>query len=92
MIPEREVIGIKKSTVKKDNKTITYTNIHCAADFTDASGTIGREVKVLTTTQEVNLLVGDKFKALYDVGQRWNADTRQFENVPVLAEIVKISK
>lgn len=90
MIPEREVIGIK-TTQSKDGK-ITYTNIHCASDFTDDKGTIGREVKVLTTTQQVNLVVGDKFKALYDLGQRWNADTRQFENVPVLAEIVKISK
>lgn len=90
MIPEREVIGIK-TTQSKDGKT-TYTNIHCASEFTDDKGTIGREVKVLTTTQHVNLVVGDKFKALYDLGQRWNADTRQFENVPVLAEIVKISK
>lgn len=92
MIPEREVIGIKVNKVEKDGKTTTYTNIHCASAFTDETGTIGREVKVLTTTHEVNLVVGDRFKAYYDVGQRWNVNTRQFENVPVLAEIVKISK
>lgn len=92
MIPEREVIGIKVSQVEKNGKKTIYTNIHCASSFVDEKGTIGREVKVLTTTQEVNLVVGDRFKALYDVGQRWNADTHQFENVPVLAEIVKISK
>lgn len=88
MIVEREVIGIKV-TQSKDGKT-TYTNIHCACEFLDNKGTMGREVKVLTTTQTVNLVVGDKFKALYDIGQRWNAETRQFENVPILAEIVKV--
>ena len=36
--------------------------------------------------------VGDKFQALYDVGQKYDNVTKQWSNIPILAEIQIIDK
>jgi hypothetical protein len=88
MITVKKCLGIKVQN-SKDNKI--YTQIHYSEPFPDRNpdGTVvvGMQVGVINTTLSVALKVGDSFKAYYDAGQFWDADSRSFVSRPVLAEI-----
>lgn len=89
MIKVKKVIGICRQ--KPNDKGQVPSRIYYSEEFDEPyNGEVqaGEQVgEIYTTLDTSGLEVGSLFKALYDVGQFWNADKRAFEKRPVLAEI-----
>lgn len=91
MLAIKHVVGIQTVEVKKDDRVRTGTTIYFNEPFPDdAENIIGMKSGQLFTYMNVDLKVGDTFQALYDIGQRWNADKRVMVPCPILAELRKI--
>lgn len=92
MLNIKTCLGVKVTT-SKDNRV--YTEIYYSESFPDTTPDgivcVGVSVGVITTTKTFAIKPGDKFKALYDVGEFWNAEKRCRESRPVLAEIQVLS-
>lgn len=91
-IKVKEIIGIRRQ--KPNDKGFIPSTIYFFEPFDEAYD--GESLSgfqtgdIYTTLDTQSLKVGDRFKALYDVGRFWNKEKRVFENRPVLAEILPL--
>lgn len=87
-IKEKVVIGIKRG--QKNDRGKIPVNIYYKESFDPDfdQNSDGFKVGELYTTLDCShLKVGDHFRALYDVREFWNSESRKFEKGYILADL-----
>lgn len=88
MLNIKECVGIQ--VYKKDGKSLK--TLHYIEPFPDVDCQGMKVGTIFIGEKNFNIKVGDKFQALYDLGQKYDNVTKQWSNIPILAEIQIIDK